>query len=457
MPIFGEKPFTSITVKINQLSTPNRNADLEDDSIELYMDNLLELIKIQPSGAVEAARAIRKKIKYGTPVSQQLLALNLLELLVLNGGPKVGPVVACDDKLVDLLKNVISGTARSGTGGPYDIKVVQRTRELAVGWRREFQDMTEYSGFGNLWKAIPRKNRLRATSSATGGFSEDVFVASPRIGSPRSREPNPYSRERSSSYSRSSGTPPPPRPKTASPYSQSNKKNKRGDKKKKKRKGVAYADEDYRIPQINYKVEAPKIRTTIADCYTHTTALNNALLALPEGADPLDNSKVAAEFEKCRKIRRSVLRYLQFVGAGDVCLKSQEVQELDEEFLGSLIVANEQLVATFKEFDSKCGYTDENPAPDYGNDSEDSDESYYSSDSSDEDLVSERLDEMHLAGTSSRLQEAVRSPPPRPAKPETLRAKDMPPISKTESEVSVESANPFGDSHEVSKTRSVYY
>lgn len=438
MPIFGEKPFTSITVKINQLTTPNRNSDLEDDSIELAMGNLLELIKLQNSGAVEAARAIRKKIKYGTPVSLQILALNLLELLVLNGGSKVGSVIASDDRLNDLLKTVISGHGRSGLGGSYEHEVVQRARELAVGWKSELRDLDGYRGFANLWKSIPRKSGHRAGSTSAAGHSHPASDAE----EDHSFHPAEGHIPRFGDWAL-----PPPRPTSPSPYG--------GDKKKKKKRSgkshVRYADPNFKIPQINYEVEAPKIRNTIADCHTHTTALKNALLALPEGAVVLEDKKVATEFEKCRKIRRSVLQYLQFVGAGDSSNKSKEVRDLDDEFLGSLIVANDQLVDAFKAFDKKSGYSEENPAPHY--DEDESDESYYTTDDS-EDEVTERLENVQLEGSSSQLADASKSaPPPVPGKPTGLRNEPIAPVATN---ASVESVNPFGDSHEVSKSRSVY-
>lgn len=474
MPIFGEKPFTSITVKINQLCKPNRNEDLEDDSIELYVTDLLELIKLQLLGATEAARAVRKKIKYGNNAEEQLLALSLLELLVLNAGPKIGQVLASDDKLLDLLRNILGGSIRSGLGTAYDKRVVQKLRNLAIGWKSELADLDGYKGMANLWKSIPRrkKGHMRLQSASIIDQDEE-FDDSYRSSPPRNRNDidrgsddssdrlDSYEGRSSSNRSNSNRrTPKPPRPSTASPYT-NNVKEKTTEKKKKnkKTKGRRYADEQFKIPQINYKVEAPKIRNTIAECYTHTTALNNYLLALPTGSDPLNDDKVAKEFEKCRKIRRAVLRYLQYVGAGDASEKSADIVAMDEEFLGSLIVANEQLVSTFQQFDKACGYTAENPAPAYHDEDaedDDSDESYYLSES-DTDLVSQQMNDMSVQESSSRLQEAVKAPPPpRPQKAANLRSPPPerevvrpPAISKTQSYASVESGDPFGDSNEV--------
>ncbi|GEQ71370.1 hypothetical protein JCM33374_g5053 [Metschnikowia sp. JCM 33374] len=474
MPIFGEKPFTSITVKINQLCKPNRNPDLEDQSLEPYVEDLLSLIKLQSSGAVEAARAIRKKIKYGNTPSESVLALNLLELLVLNGGKKIGQTIASDEKLSQLLRSVASGSAVSGLGGPYDGSVVRRLRELANGWKYELRGLDGYGNMATLYKSLPSsKASGHSRSAGRTSPSSDVFDDGSGSGSGASRRP-PKSRDAphnddgdaEATAPRNSKSVPPPRPAAASPFAMKsylNKDDKQTKKKgKSKKKGVVYADEQYKIPQINYKLESPKIRTTIADCHTHTTALDNALLTLPKGTSPMDDSRASAEFEKCRKIRRKVLRYLQFVGAGDSSQKSPEVLALDDEFLGSLIVANDQLVTSFKKFDELSGFTPENPASYHQDDREDEEsassaESYYSSESEDEeDSLAGRLDDLEVREGSSRQQPAPSSSPS--AKLEQKRTPSRPPqVTRQVSTVSAESGDPFGDRNEVSGGHSVYY
>lgn len=445
MPIFGEKPHTSITVKIDQLSKPHRNEDLEDESIELFLDDLIQLIKLQPStGATEAARAIRKNIKYGNSPDEQVQALNLLELLVLNSGPKIGPILSSDDKLLDVLKGVMSGSGRTGLGGNYDPRVQQKVRNLAIGWKLELKDLDGYKYMASLWKFLPRLHLRQASASQSDfedGGSKKYDHSGPR-GATRVASPPLSPREESRKS-------PPPRPMAISPYTaakQDNDKRKKSKKKSKRRKnGIVYADSEYQIPQINYKVEAPKIRTVIANCHTHTTALHNALLALPTGTNALDDTKVTAEFEKCRKIRRSVLRYLQYVGAGDEASKSREVLAMDEEFLGSLIVANEQLVSTFQEFDKACGYSEQNPAPTY---EDESDESYYLSDSSDDEL-SRGMQDVTVGSSASRP-----APPP-PAKREPIY-EPAPVVASSVTGGTVDSDDPFGDSNAVSKGGSMY-
>lgn len=490
MPIFGEKPHTSITVKVNQLSKPNRNEDLEDDSIELYLSDLILLIKLQPGpGPSEAARAIRKNIKYGTTVQTQLNALQILELLVLNSGPKIGPVLASDDKLLDVLRGIITGSGSTGTGSKYDKAVQSKTRSLAIGWKLELEGLEGYKNMASLWKLAGGRRRAlgsqqRGHRRTTSAFGDENALDEPdlldRDDELPTRSPRSPRTTRSPPPPRPAKKSPPPRPVLASPYSAGRpvedkpkkKKDKAKKKKKRSRNGIVYADEQFRIPQINYKVEAPKIRNVLSDCQTHTSALNNALLTIPPGTDPLDNEKAAKEFEKCRKIRRKVLQYLQFVGAGDESSKSKETIQMEEEFLGSLIMANEQLVGTFTQFDKASGYTPENPGPhhyDAASDS-DSDESYYSSDSEEEeepveDSIELRLESARiLEGTSSKLQDAVRDSPSVPQKPvkeaaaehaKELAISDHPSLNRVATDatgVSVGSEDPFGDKHEVSST-----
>lgn len=447
MPVFGDHPFTSITIKINQLSNPLRDDEDENGgSIELYIDELIELVKVQPSsGPVEAARAIRKKIKYGETVTVQLRALIILELMVLNSGPKIGPIIARDEKLLNVLKGIINGSGSPGSGGDYDRRVREKTQALAIGWKDELDGLDSYKSMQCLYKAIPKMKSRRRTFSRSADV-RDVFESeSDNVVSSRNT-PKQLSRR------------PPPRPKTASPYSTSFEnmpKNKSKKKKKRTRRRNRYADDTFAIPQINYKVEAPKIRELIANCQTHTSALRNILLTLPTDVSPFDDKKASNEFNKCRSIRRKVLRYLQFVGAGDQSTKLSDVQAMDEEFLGALIDSNDRLVEVFKRWDTSCGYNDDNPAPSYDDDDDDDSdyESYYSSEDSDEDLQEEELSITNSVGdrlqnlTLDRDLNLPNLPPPRPQKPETLgTAAAFKPLEKINTGEST-SSDPFGDTN----------
>ncbi len=56
--------------------------------------DLVEVIKLQGSGPTEAARAIRKKLKYGN-VHRQIRALVLLDGLIQNAGPRFQRMGRC--------------------------------------------------------------------------------------------------------------------------------------------------------------------------------------------------------------------------------------------------------------------------------------------------------------------------------------------------------------------------
>ncbi|KAG5419227.1 hypothetical protein I9W82_002994 [Candida metapsilosis] len=472
MPLFGDHALTAVTVKVNQL-VEHKNDEIED-SMELYLSDLLGLINVQrQSGAPEAARAIRKKIKYGDRLQEQIRALQLLELLILNSGVKIGPIIARDDKLLDVLKGILNGHGKTGAGTSYNPKVQKTVINMAVGWKSELDGLKGYEYMQGLYKSIPgMKKRSKNIRSAGGGRSrrssdedENVFdddsdpYGDDHAVDDEDRSDSPHPRTKSPKV-------PPPRPTTASPFSMSNKKSSnRKDKSKKKRKmktknGIIYADSEYGIPQINYKLEAPKIRKVLTDCNDYSITLNNRLLQLPPDTLPQDDDDIMTIFQKCKKIRRKILKYLQFVGAGDPSEKSSEVAKQDEEFLAKLIYANEQLVETFKKFDIKAGYSQANPAPAEEEESSESAESYYSTDDEEE----EEEEEEELPGDDSiaaRLQsvtlENKRPPPPPPPppappvkpigeeRPHSSNVSERPGLAKMETSESL--GDPFGDKH----------
>lgn len=424
MPFFGSRPETSITVKVNQICQPHFNDELEDDSVELQLADLLPLIKIQPTtGATEVARAIRKNIKYGDQVPVQVRAIRLLEVLVLNGGLSIGSTVVHDDKLNEVLKGVITGRGTAGDGGTYSSRVQRAARELALGWQHELLGIPEFRLMPKLWNYVPgNKPSLSRSRGHNDGFEsqENVFDSGDDDLEPALMLPLPLPPPAA----------PPLRPRLKKPSVDPPKP-----KKKKRKRGLfrssRYADDEYKIPQINYKVEAPKIRNTLLDCHTAVTNLTNTLKALPPGELPTENAQATAEFNKCKRIRRKVLRYIQFVGAGDPETKLRENQRMDDEFLGALISANELLVDAFKRYDRMSGIVDTHQ---YDNmDASSSDESYYTESDSDDDA--DEAAELTLKAMESMT---LRAPPPRPPKP----------VARQLTSDTV-SSDPFGDTHVV--------
>lgn len=473
MGVFSDRPYTSISVKVDQLVQSSGEDDDTEFSMELYLSELIHLIEVQPqSGSVEAARAIRKKIKYGQSVKEQLRALSLLELMVLNSGQKIGSAIASDEKLADVLRGIIKGSGRTGSGGSYDPRVRRKVSSLAVGWKEELEGLSGYHALGVLWKALPKARKLhsRVSSASSNVFDSSLDDVSARDLDFSLAPETPSQRKKS----------PPPRPSTRSPFAVNSpnenggfgKKLKKLRRKKRSRKALN-ADDLYKIPRINYDVEAPKIRLVIADCHTHTAMLQNMLLTLPLDSDPFDDRKIMLEFDKCKSIRRKVLRYLQFVGAGDELTKSTKTKMLDEEFLGSLILANEQLVQVFHKFDLACDSSGQQRPEDNPNDElSESESSYYTDETSDEEDLPEEdeiskassssamrgIDELTLGPTNEGSGDEKPSktlggklPPPRPLKQKPLLQKEPGHklLSRQETNNST-SSDPFGDKNEVS-------
>ena len=68
-----KKPYSAVTVAIEDLTSEH----YEEDDFSGIPD-LVEAIKLQATGPAEAARAIRKKLKYGN-VHRQIRALTILD------------------------------------------------------------------------------------------------------------------------------------------------------------------------------------------------------------------------------------------------------------------------------------------------------------------------------------------------------------------------------------------
>lgn len=87
--------------------------------------DLVEVIKLQASGPTEAARAIRKKLKYGN-VHRQIRALVLLDGLIQNAGPHFQRAFA-DEPLLERLRVC-------GSSDLSDPAVKKKCRELFALW-----------------------------------------------------------------------------------------------------------------------------------------------------------------------------------------------------------------------------------------------------------------------------------------------------------------------------------
>lgn len=93
--------------------------------------DLVEVIKLQDTGPTEAARAIRKKLKYGN-AHRQIRALTLLDGLIQNAGPRFQRNFV-DEPLLERLR--VCGTADLS-----DPDVRKKCSELFRGWAVEYKN-----------------------------------------------------------------------------------------------------------------------------------------------------------------------------------------------------------------------------------------------------------------------------------------------------------------------------
>ncbi|GME69280.1 unnamed protein product [[Candida] boidinii] len=348
MGLFDDHPYTAITAIINR-AIDNSNIEAEDDAlIEVELPELLECIKIQKNpGAIEAARAIRKKLKHGS-VEQQWHSLKLLELLVANGTSNLKNLYN-DERLIQAIKFKITADPTV-----VDKRIRKRCIQLAIGWKNEYENDPTRQGLYSIYVStgIDRKiNKLHGDRSngGSGGRRNRNRRTVPDFMNDVPDESTPFDEvyETSSSetssvseYSRDAPLPPPPQSSasgrnSARKQSGNTRSNNDNDKPKTNRE----LDRRFRIPKIDYSKENPKILKLIAESTSDAVMLDNILQTLDweHGDLSIHSSKANDQFDKCRAIRRKVLRYLQLVDK--------------EEFLGPLLHANDQLVTALKKYE----------------------------------------------------------------------------------------------------------
>ncbi len=103
----------------------------------------MEVVNLQDSGPTEAARAIRKKLKYGN-LHRQLRALTLLDGLIQNAGPRFQRSFA-DEPLLERLR--FCGTAELS-----DPDVKKKCAELFRSWAAEYKDVRGMEQVAKLYK-----------------------------------------------------------------------------------------------------------------------------------------------------------------------------------------------------------------------------------------------------------------------------------------------------------------
>lgn len=365
----SKKPYSAVTVAVEQLTSER----YEEDDLSGIPD-LVEAIKLQATGPAEAARSLRKKLKYGN-VHRQLRALTLLDGLIQNAGSRFQRTFA-DEMLLERLR--VCGTADLS-----DPLVKEKCKELFRQWAVEYKNVRGLEQIAGLYKELPRRKQvvtqdkskvLRETEqNPFEDDEEEVQAPSPAAVPSHSRSTSLATAQTSSSKS---STP-------SSFFSSSTKKD------KKKKKGKTF----------NLEAEKETMKNCIAESSVASTNLLNALKLINREHEQISENKNAVHhFEFCKLLRRKILRYIQHVES--------------EQWLGALLHANDELVTALMTFEQ----LDRSIDADSDSDDELAEQQHLykvMSDKGKDNDTAQQLAGLHISGKSPS-PEARPAPPPRP-------------------------------------------
>ncbi|CAI7570336.1 unnamed protein product [Penicillium glandicola] len=305
----SSKPYSAVTVQIEVLTS--EQYEVEDSS---GIVDLVEVIRIQASGPMEASRALRKKLKYGN-IHRQLRALTILDFLVQNAGERFLRDFA-DEALLERLRI-------AATDSVSDPLVKQKCKQIFGQWAATFKDTPGMARVTALYKQVPKRKQPATQAKAK------VLREGP---SSNSNEP-PMGHVVSVSAGNGPSTV------LTSPKQKS--------KKVKKDKKLSIS-----LKRFDLERERPEILQALAASSVASTNLLNALkLVNRETHRVSEDAECSSRFDTCKQLRHTILRYIQNIES--------------EEFLGGLIHANEELVDALMAFEVL------DKSVDYDSDSED--------------------------------------------------------------------------------------
>ncbi|KAF2870306.1 hypothetical protein BDV95DRAFT_575498 [Massariosphaeria phaeospora] len=386
------KPFSAVTVQIDRLASEQ----YEENDLGGLVD-LIEVVRIQDSGPTEAARAIRKKLKYGN-AHRQLRALIILDGLIQNAGSRFQKTFA-DEALLERLRLLVKDDT-------VDSEVRQKANVLFRQWAVAYKGAPGLERVATLYKQLPHTRRpqphqSRVVSENEAEAERENEAASPPRSPPATRQNEPPAQfpQASSSSGRAVALGSAPTP-SSSLF--------RKDKKDKKNRGKPF----------NLEKEKHQLLETIASASVASTNLMNGLQLINREVQRVsDNPEVMQRFETCKLLRRQVLRYIQLVES--------------DQYIGSLLSANDELVKGLMAFEIMDKSVDDD------SDSEPEHDSTHTSSAS-------------MAGLS--IKEAPPAKPPRPT------SVPMPPVPapaagkqkvETDSEPEEDDDDPFSDMNAV--------
>lgn len=252
--------------------------------------------------------------KYGN-IHRQLRALTILDFLIQNTGERFLREFA-DEPLLERLRI-------SATDPVSDPLVKEKCKQLFCQWSVSYKNTPGMERVAALYKQLPK--RKKPASQAKAKVLRDFEP-------PKEQQPLGHS------VSISAGNGP-----STVVGGGSKAKHKAKQEKKEKEKQEKLAQKEKRkslgaFRSFSLEREKPQMIQTLANSSVASTNLLNALkLVNRETQRVSEDIEVMNRVDKCRELRRQVLRYIQYIET--------------EEFLGGLIHANEELVTALMAFE----------------------------------------------------------------------------------------------------------
>jgi len=300
----GEKPHSSITDWVEILTARNVQEEAFDGIPEL-----VDSINLQPTGPAEAARAIRKKLKHGDS-HRQLRALVILKALVENGGPKFQNG-GLDAQLIDAIKLLAADPG-------LDPKVRRKLTSVLASWYHEFKGDPSMSTISNLYKTT------RDYNGVTLYEGSDAVKAHQAAQREKAREEQ-LQRVREQQNARD-------RAKTEKEQAKA---------RKAAEKAKSRQPQRQQRRAFNFEQEKPKVQSAIVEASQASNNLVNAIQHIHRERESIQtNPRVQEYLLQLKQVRKQIVRYVQLVE--------------DEQFIGTLIDANERLIAALETYDNIC-------------------------------------------------------------------------------------------------------
>ncbi|KAJ5164419.1 VHS subgroup [Penicillium coprophilum] len=253
----SNKPYSAVTVQIEVLTS--EQYEVEDSS---GIVDLVEVVRIQASGPMEASRALRKKLKYGN-IHRQLRALTILDFLVQNAGERFLRDFA-DEALLERLRI-------AATDSVSDPLVKQKCKQIFGQWVATYKDTPGMARVTALYKQLPK--RKQPATQAKAKVLREGSTANPND--------------------------PPNGPCCI----------RQKPKKVKKDKKLSISGKRFDLEK-----ERPEILQALAASSVASTNLLNALkLVNRETHRVSEDAECINRFDTCKQLRHGILRYIQYI------------------------------------------------------------------------------------------------------------------------------------------------